>query len=404
MNFRPASASVARSARLGFSLLAATLVLAAVAGGLLRAGAAWPLLQGSALVSQAAGAHAALMLSAFLGLVIALERAVAVKRTWAFLAPAAAGCSGVLLLLDRYPAAAALGVLAAATSVAVHTVVWRRQPAAHTALLLLAALSWLVGNGLYAAGCSIGAVLPWWFALVVLTIAAERLEMTRLTRRPAVALPALLGIVALLGAGAALSSLSSPTSAPAWAPALAPVPVSLQAWGGVLYGAALSALALWLAVFDIARRTVFAPGLARYMAVSLLAGYAWLALAGLAWLGTALGCPGRDLALHALGLGFILSMVMGHAPVILPALLPVKLRFGVGFYLPLLALHASLLLRLVGGIGHPTWRTLGAELNAAALLLFALTLAASAWAARRAAARPRAWPPQAGQHLARPPD
>lgn len=41
--------------------------------------------------ASAAGWHGALMISAFLGTVISLERAVALGRGWAYLAPAAAG-------------------------------------------------------------------------------------------------------------------------------------------------------------------------------------------------------------------------------------------------------------------------------------------------------------------------
>jgi len=78
---------------------------------------------------------------------------------------------------------------------------------------------------------------------------------------------------------------------------------------------------------------------------------------------------------------------MGHAPVILPAVAGMKLHFGFWFCLPLLALQASLLLRLAGGIGHPALRTLGAELNAATLALSAATVLGSAiaWRLRKAA-------------------
>ena len=146
--------------------------------------------------------------------------------------------------------------------------------------------------------------------------------------------------------------------------ALAPVA------GGVLYGAALALLALWLGAFDIARRTVRAHGLSRYMAVCLLGGNAWLAVAGVAW------------ALTALGLSFIVSMVMGHAPVILPAIAWVKLQFGAFFYVPLVALHASLVVRLAGGAFDVSLRAAGAALNAASLALFAATVLGAA-AARR---------------------
>src|SRR5262249_43046582 len=150
------------------------------------------------------------------------------------------------------------------------------------------------------------------------TIAAERLEMTRLTRRPALAVPSFLGIVVLLLAGAC-ASLDGGRSGP------------------IAYGVALCALAAWLAAFDIARHTVKARGFARYAAVALLSGYGWLAVGGVAW---ATGIS-RDLALHALGLGFVFSMILAHAPLIVPVVLKRRLAYTPFFYAPLAFLHAS---------------------------------------------------------------
>jgi hypothetical protein len=260
-------------------------------------------------------------------------------------------------------------VAASAAFTVVNIVVVQRQSVSHTWLLLASALAWLAGNLLFAAGQGGDAILPWWFAFLVMTIAAERLEMTRLMkRRPAA--PALLVLILaamLAGAGA---SLGTPRA------------------GGVLYGASLALLALWLIAFDIARRTVRANGLSRYMAVCLLAGYFWLAVAGIAWAATAMGEPWRDASLHALGLGFIFSMIMGHAPVILPAVARVKLQFGNFFYLPLAALHLSLVLRLGWGSFGAAARAIGAALNAASIVLFAATVigAAVAWRLRHGGA------------------
>ena len=74
-------------------------------------------------------------------------------------------------------------------------------------------------------------------------------------------------------------------------------------------------------------------------------------------------------------------MVMGHAPVILPAVARIKVAFGPWFYLPLALLHASLLWRVGPGLGDAAQRALGGTWNAAALGLFALTMvvAALAW-------------------------
>ena len=181
-------------------------------------------------------------------------------------------------------------------------------------------------------------------------------------RRPAAQL-ALYVVFAALVAGAVWSGLS-------------------PRFGGVVYGAALLSLAIWLGLFDIARRTLFAPGLSRYMAVCLLTGYVWLAVGGVAWVATAMGWPARDVALHALGLGFIFSMIMGHAPVILPAVAGVKMRFGWWFYVPLGALHLSLIARLGFGLFDLQVRATGAVLNAASIALFVATVVGSAVAWR----------------------
>lgn len=317
-------------------LAAGLALIVAVAGGLGRAGLAVP----------GAGWHGPLMLGAFFGGVIALERAVALRAGWAFAVPAAALAAGALRVAGQADTAAWLGVAAAAGFVAVNALLLWRDRAVHTALLGVAALAWLAAQGAAATGR--GDPLPWWFTFPVLTVAAERLEMTRLMRRRAAAAPLLALALGMLLAGAAAGS-------------------------SLAYGGGLLALAAWLGAFDIARRTVRARGLPRFMAACLLSGYAWLAVSGLAWIGMAFGCPGRDLALHALGLGFLVAMIMGHAPVVLPAVARVKVRFSPLLYAPLVLLQASLLLRFGGQLQA------GALLNAATLLLFAAAMIHAAW-------------------------
>jgi hypothetical protein len=345
-----------------FLLAVVASLTAGVAGGLLRAGATLPEQLSGAWVSQAIVAHAFLMICTFMGTVIGIERAVAAKRRFAFAAPATSGAAGLLMLSGFTAAAAWLSVVAGLVFVAVNALVVRRQRAPHTALLLVAAITWLIGNLLFAADTAPQAVVAAWFSFLVLTIAAERLEMTRLMRRRRGASRMLYAILGAMLLGCAAS---------------APSP----AWGGVLYGASLLCLAAWLLCFDIARRTVRAHGLSRYMAVCLLLGYFWLAVAGVAWCATAIGFPFRDAALHALGLGFVLSMMLGHAPVILPALARVKLLFGRAFYVPLALLHLSVALRLLGGHVDADLLAAGATGNALSILLFAATVggAAIAW-------------------------
>jgi hypothetical protein len=79
-------------------------------------------------------------------------------------------------------------------------------------------------------------------------------------------------------------------------------------------------------------------------------------------------------------LGFVFSMVIGHAPIIFPAVMRVKIPYSPLFYLPLAALHLSLFLRVVGNLGEMwTLRQMAGLLNGVSLALFILTLLFSVW-------------------------
>lgn len=349
--------------RVVFIPVVALCLTTGLCGGLLRAGVALPSVISGAWLTSAVMHHAFLMICAFMGTVIGLERAVAVKTPWAYLAPAASAASGLFILAAQVGLASGLAIMAALAFVAVNMLVVSRQAVSHTYLLLLGALAWLAGNVGFAVAPSAHSTVPWWFAFLILTIAAERLEMTRLMRRHRASAPALYAVLAALLIGCALF-LASPT------------------WGGIVYGGAMIGLATWLFCFDIARRTVFADGLSRYMAVCLLVGYFWLAVAGISWCATSLGLPLMDAALHALALGFVFSMMLGHAPVILPAIARVKVHYSWAFYLPLALLHLSLLTRLL--LRNTSFSALPSSAlgNAVAILLFVFTVAGSAIAWR----------------------
>lgn len=361
--------------RLALALALLASLLAGIAGGLLRAGITLPERASGGWLGPAVAAHGFLMICTFMGTLIAIERAATVKHALAFTGPLASGAAGVAMLSGATVAARWIAVAASLAFIGVNVVVVLRQRAAHTVLLLVAAVAWAGGCLVYALGTQPGAAVPWWFAFLVLTIAAERLEMTRLMRRHGGASPLLYGICGGMLLGAALADASA-------------------TWGGVLYGLSLACLAVWLLRFDIARRTVRAHGLSRYMAVCLLLGYFWLLVAGTAWLATSLGLPFRDAALHALALGFVLSMMFGHAPVILPALTRVKVLFGCGYYVALALLHGTLLVRLVWGHAEVAALAAGAAGNAFAIGLFAATVAGSAiaWRTKYPASSPRTTP------------
>ena len=294
-----------------------------IAGGLAR-------LSPLTVPGTAIALHGPLMVSAFFGSVISLERAAALGRPWAHAAPLSAGLGGLCLLAGFATAGFVLMVLAAAVFVLGGVAVMRRQPSLETATLLAGAAAWLAGNVMLLEG---RAAVPWWIAFFALTIGGERLELSRyLKRAPWVrrSFAVLVGLLVI-------------------------APLEPRALGIVLV-----VLAAWLFAFDLARVTIRQDRLPRYVAACLLAGYFWLGVGGaLMALATA-----YDAALHAVFLGFVFSMVFGHAPVILPAVLRVRFPYHPALYLPLALLHASLAVRVF--VSAP----LGAWGNAAAIALF----------------------------------
>ncbi|HJW02891.1 MAG TPA: hypothetical protein VJ548_06385 [Azospira sp.] len=359
--------------RLPLLLLALAALATGVGGGLLRLGWDFPL--PPAVAGNGAAFHGPLMVSAFFGTVIALERAVALAATWTYLGPALAGAAGLSLILGAPPALGALLACGgAAILLAGSIIVWRRQPALHNLTLALGAACWLLGNLLWLAGQPVPAIAPAWIAFLTLTIAGERLELSRFLPPSPVARRVFVLPLALVLLGALLTP-------------------ALPTAGAPIVGLGLAALALWLLKQDIARRTVKQQGLTRFIAVSLLAGYFWLALGGLTLLlgGPLSGSgPIYDAALHALLVGFVFSMVFGHAPIIFPAVARVQIPYHPVFYLPLAVLHASLALRLAGdALGQHGLRALGGAGNGLALLLFVLTMVGSVLRGRRQAAQAR---------------
>lgn len=315
--------------------------------------------------------HGPLMVLGFVGTVIALERAVALGLPWGYAAPAVSGLA-VLALVSPLPLAVGQGllVLAQVLTLAVYGRLHARQPAPAVTIEVLGAVMALGAAILWAGGVPVPSLVPWLSGYLVLTIFGERLELARV----AVLSP---------GAGRSATALAILVLAAAALSLLAPDA------GHTLTGLALLGVAGWLARRDVARRTVTGAGLPRFVAVSLLAGYAWLAVAGAIWAlgGEVVEGPAYDAVLHAVMLGFVLPMIMAHAPVILPAVLRRPLPYHRLMYAPVVLLHASLVLRLaVGDARGLTWAVqAGGVVNIVAVLAF---VAVAAWSAVRGTERP----------------
>ena len=334
-------------------------LVAGVAAGLVRLGVNVPL-PGPATAQL----HGPLMVSGFFGTVISLERAVALARRWAYAGPLLTGL-GALAAIAGVPAAIASSMITLGSLVlfAASLEVLRRQRELFTLTLALGAGCFVAGNFIWVLGLPVAAAAPWWLGFFVLTIAGERLELSRFLPPSATAARIFSVVIGVLLFSMAVSVFQA-------------VP------GTMLLGTGLVALAAWLLRQDIARRTVRERGLTRFIAICLISGYGWLVIGGAAMVaGGGLGGAGLayDAALHAVLMGFVFSMVIGHAAIIFPAVVRVQIPYHPVFYLPLVLLHASLVVRVAGDWAAAIeWRSAGGMLNALALAVFILTFAGSA--------------------------
>jgi hypothetical protein len=346
-----------RPPRIPLLALGMLALIGALWGGLARLG--WQLPAG---FPGPATFHGPLMVSGFLGTVIALERAVAVGGRAPSLVPLVTGLGGLALMLGApAPLGQLLATLGGAGLCAIFVVIMRRQRELFTATMTLGAVAWLVGNALWLAGWPVYRVVPWWIGFLVLTIAGERLELARFVRVSS----ASRGVFAVI-VGAFVAALA--------------LTIADLGLGVRLAGVAMACLSGWLGWQDIARHTVRQPGLPRFTALCLLSGYGWLGVGGLLALG--LGGVGAgalyDALLHSIFLGFVMAMIFGHAPIIFPAVLGRSMPFRRRFYAHLALLHASLVLRVAGDlVGWVEGRRWGGLLNVVAVVLFLASTAAA---------------------------
>ncbi len=346
-----------------FILLGAASLLLALWAGLGRIPFALPVGMELALL------HGPLMVGGFLGTVIAVERASAIGQRWAWMGPAMTGLGTVFMLgylaTGTVPAAYKMGGMLFAVGgvfyAAVFGVIIKRQPTLFNWVMGLGAIFFVVGNLMLGLGQPVYQVVPLWGAYLVLTITGERLELNRMLAPKAGDRALFFVALVLLIAGVLIG-------------------FAIPVLGSRLWGVGLMVMSGWLFWRDIARKTIKVPGVTRFTAIALLSGYVWLFMSG----GLNMGFPGEvagfayDGVWHALFVGFVMTMIFGHAPIIVPALTGMMVKWRPIFYLPLILLHVSLLMRMHGDMSATIlMRRYGGAINVVAILLFLVILVTS---------------------------
>jgi len=229
-----------------------------------------------------------------------------------------------------------------------------RQLALFSLVLTIGMACWTVGSLQWLLSGFSPAVTGWWIDFLVFTVSAERLELSRMRDLPRSSQIVFVGAALLLLLGSVRNEF-----AVSWAP---------------LTAAGLFCCAAWLLRYDIALQTIQLTGLPRFSAIAILIGHGWLGIAGVLLMLAPTGITAffYDAVVHAITIGFVLSMIFAHAPIILPAVIGTRVRFSPASYAPLILLYISLVLRIAADFLE------SADLRVASGLITIIALAAYA--------------------------
>lgn len=335
--------------RIALLLFAGLAALLGLAGALVRAN-----ITDSLPAAALPDSHGVLMVFGFLGTAISLERAVAYRGGanrrvhWCFAAPLLGGLGTLALLGSNlvftvfhsnrittigHTIAGLLWIASMAALFTIYAALYRRQPSKEVLMQMLASFVGLVGVVLWTGEVDATVLAPMWLMFLVLTIVGERVELARAVFSKPHVESIVLGLCL----------------------ATVPALIAQCLWPSVGYpilGLAVGALMIYMAQHDVARATWHNSGLTGFMGVCMLSAYAWGLFAAFVWLFAPVEAGGywTDMGLHALALGFIVTMVIAHASVIIPSVTRRPMPFHPVLWACWIILQAGLVLRLAGTI------------------------------------------------------
>jgi hypothetical protein len=318
--------------------------------GFIRIGWAFP-----APLSLPIPHHGILMAGSFLGTLISVERVYTLKNRLVWLIPILMISSLVFILLQQNQVAFGVLLMGSIGYLMICIQNFRTYKLKGDALLLIGAFFQIVAFTTFILTHSYPISFAGWLLFFLLTIVGERLNLTRflpVSQKAAIELYIWFGVLIvssfLYHFGFALG-------------------VNLCLWG----------IAQWLFRNDIALINIKRDGHYQFLGAALIGAYIWLFITGSLGLIKSDNPWLYDALLHAFFVGFVLSMVLAHAPVIFPGLLQIKQRpFHPFMYVWLIALHISLFLRIYGDLSENyELRKLGGLLNGISFVGYLLTIA-----------------------------
>lgn len=312
----------------------------------------WLRMGWSLALPPAVAQHGALMIGGFLGTLICTERAAVLKYPLGWLGPLAFVSSMPLLVLNQTEAAFMAMVIGAVVYLCTMAILAFRFPSPPQGLMLVGAVFQLIANAALLLTYSYPMAFAAWLAFLLFTIVGERLDLTRFLPVGKAQHRLLYGLLGVFVLGLFLYHREF----------------------RVVNTLSMAGIALWLMRYDIAYTNLKHRGHYRFMGWQLLLGYGWLLLTGILSYFGKVNPLMYDAVLHSFFVGFVFSMIMAHAAIILPSVLGLRVRpYHASQYAGAALVHASLVVRLLGDVLQaPTLRQWGGLFNGLGIIVFLL--------------------------------
>ncbi|HQQ98773.1 MAG TPA: hypothetical protein PLX35_15990 [Cyclobacteriaceae bacterium] len=333
--------------RIPFVLLAVVNLLIGMWAGLLRAG--WHL-PGSTIAVH----HGAILVGGFLTTLIALEKVIPLRKNWMLVIPVISAGSLIVTLDSPYGLycmiAGAAGLLMV---LAYYAYLHPKDLAA--VLMMAGAGCLLIGDVLLLRRQFYPMAFPWWMAFLLLTITAERLELSKFLPVTNLHKAILVALLSLFVLGLVFS---------------------FHGAGNILSGSAAIGVSLWMLRHDVIGIGLKKEGLVRFSAVALVIANVWLMIEGALLLLSPQTALAYDMAVHVFFLGYTFAMIFAHGPIILPGVLGIQVRpYHPILYAWLFITQGSLLFRvMMDGFENPSGRYWSGIVSGIGILLYFLTI------------------------------
>lgn len=324
-------------------------LIAGMWAGLIRIGWELP-------ITPLAVHHGAIMVGGFLTTLIALEKAIPLKKNLALGVPLISALSLIMAIPGYYTwglyflMAGGIGLLI------IQFYYLYKHPRDYSVLGMVAGACLLVvGNTMLLDKQFYPAAFPWWMGFVLFTITAERLELSKFLPVTSKNKYLLVSLLALFVMG---------------------LIIPFHGFGKYFSGTALIGIALWMLRHDVIRIGIRKEGLTRFSSIALLIANGWLICNGVLLFFLSDSVYSYDMLLHTFFIGYTFAMIFAHGPIILPGVLGFTSKpYHPILYGWLFLVQGSLLLRLVADSFLSTdCRRISGILTGAGILLYFITL------------------------------